>query len=99
MSFQLIREQYIEEQIRYYCLYIKLDEKDVRQTVEKNNQDPMFQGTLNQLEIFNQLKQHLSNEVVRYRSAGRIDVANFIAYSMADNLNHKMHESINKSMK
>jgi 5,10-methylene-tetrahydrofolate dehydrogenase/methenyl tetrahydrofolate cyclohydrolase len=99
MSFQLIREQYIEEQKRYYCLYIKLDEKDVRQTVEKNNQDPMFQGTLNQLEIFNQLKQHLSNEVVRYRSAGRIDVANFIAHSMAGNLNHKKHESINKSMK
>lgn len=99
MSFQLIREQYIEEQKRYYCLYIKLDEKDVRQTVEKNNQDPMFQDTLNQLEIFNQLKQHLSNEVVRYRSAGRIDVANFIAYSMADNLNHKMHETTNKSTK
>jgi Asp-tRNA(Asn)/Glu-tRNA(Gln) amidotransferase B subunit len=85
MSTQFIREQYIEEQERYYCLYIKLDEKDIRQITEENKQDPMFKGTLNQLEIFKQLKQHLSNEVVRYRSAGRIDIANFIVYSMADN--------------
>lgn len=85
MSTQFIREQYIEEQKRYYCLHIKLDEKDIRQIIEENKQDPMFQGTLNQLEILKQLKQHLSNEVVRYRSAGRVDIANFIVYSMADN--------------
>jgi hypothetical protein len=66
-----------------------LDERDARQTIEKNKHDPIFQGTLNQLEIFKQLKQHLINEVVRYRSGGRIDVANFIAYSMADGLNDK----------
>jgi hypothetical protein len=48
-----------------------LYEEDFRQIVEKNKNDPLFRGTLNQLEIYNQLKQHLINQVARYRKAGR----------------------------
>lgn len=71
-----------------------MDEKDVLRTIEKNKRDPIFQGTLNQLEIFKQLRQHLINEVIRYRRAGRIDIANFIVYSMTDNsLNDKVYEA------
>jgi hypothetical protein len=63
------------------------------ETIDKNKRDPIFQGILNQLEIFKQLKQHLINEVMRYRGTGRIDIANFIVYSMADNnLNDKMYK-------
>jgi hypothetical protein len=60
-----------------------LDEGDIKQIIEKNKYDPLFRGTLNQLSIFEQLKQHLNNEIQRYRSIGQVEIANFIAYSMA----------------
>jgi len=61
-----------------------LDESEIRQTIEKNKDDSIFQGTLNQLEIFSQLKQHLINEAGRYRSEGRADIASLIVYFMED---------------
>jgi hypothetical protein len=60
-----------------------LNEIDARKIMEKNKDDPIFRGTLNQLEIFRQIKHHLINEVVRYHSIGRTDIANFIRYSMS----------------
>jgi len=65
-----------------------LYEEDFRQIVEKNKNDPLFRGTLNQLEIYNQLKQHLINQVTRYRKAGRTDIANLIIYSMTEKNNN-----------
>jgi hypothetical protein len=52
--------------------------------MEKNKHDPLFQGTLNQLELFRQLRQHLACELIRYRNEGRIDIVDLITYYMAD---------------
>lgn len=71
----------------------KLYEEDFRQIVEKNKNDPLFRGTLNQLEIYNQLKQHLINQVTRYRKAGRTDIANLIIYSMTEKNNNNLNDN------
>lgn len=64
-----------------------MNEEDVKQIIEKNKHDPLFRGTINQLEIFQQLKQHLNNQIQRYRSRGQVEIANFITYSMAHSSN------------
>lgn len=64
-----------------------MEEEDIKRIIEKNKHDPLFRGTLNQLEIFEQLKQHLNNQILRYRSRGQVEIANFIAYSMAHSPN------------
>jgi hypothetical protein len=61
-----------------------VDEKEIALIVEKNKADPIFQGTLVQIGILKQLKQHLTKEAARYRNDNRMDVADFIMYSITD---------------
>ena len=69
---------------RLLLLWANLNDANIRQIIEKHSHDPIFQGTLNQLEIFRQLKQHLTNEVTRYRKANRGEIASLILDFMAD---------------
>jgi hypothetical protein len=61
-----------------------LNDRDIRQIIEKHSHDPIFQGTLNQLEIFRQLKQHLTNEATRYRKENLGEIASLILDFIAD---------------